>query len=97
MEELESDSGSLLPGDDVSTNLQTEQPALMLFLPAYHCYAELTAEIRKPVQECGTVTLTCGEPSRLESSLPTGALLNVAGCALMQGENMGLSHDIDAL
>lgn len=81
----------------MSTNLQTEQPALTLFLPVYHCYAELTAEIQNPAGERGTVTLARGEPSRSEGSLPAGALLNVAGCALVQGENTGLSHDIDAL
>lgn len=56
MEKFKSDSGSLVPGDDMSTNLQMEQPALRLLLPVYHCYAELTAEIQNPVQERGTVT-----------------------------------------
>lgn len=97
MGKFKSNSGCLVPGDGMSTNLQTEQPALVLFLPVYHCYGELTAEIQKPVQEHGVMTLAHGELSRLEASLAAGALLNVAGCALMQGENMGLSHDIDAL
>lgn len=44
---FKNNSGSLVPGDDMSTNLQTAQPALTLFLSVYHCYAELTAEIQK--------------------------------------------------
>lgn len=45
---FKNNSGSLVPGDNMSTNLQTAQPALTLFLSVYHCYAELTAEIQKP-------------------------------------------------
>lgn len=78
------------------TNLQTEQPTLVLFLPVCHCCAELAAEIQTPVWERGTVTLASIELSRLEGSLPTrlperGRLCSCAG------ENTGLSHDIDAL
>lgn len=90
MEKFKSGSGSLVPGDDMSTNLQTEQPAFTLFLPVYNCYAELSAEIQNPVRECRMVTRARSELSRSEGSLLAGALLNVAGCTLVQGENTGL-------
>lgn len=97
METFESESGSLVPSDDVSTNLPTEQPALMLLLLVYHCSAELTADYTESAQDGGMVTVTHGKLSRPESSLPVGTLWNVAGCTLVQGEDMGLFHDIDAL
>lgn len=81
----------------MSTNLQTAQPALVLFLPVYHCYAELTAEIQKPClgTRDGDSCLRRAEQARGLASY--GCSSDVAGYALVQGENTGLSHDIDAL
>lgn len=97
METFQSESGSLVPGDDVSANLQTEQPALTLLLPVCHRSAELGADYAESAEEGEMVAVTHGEPSRPESSLPAGTLWNVAGCTLVQGEDTGPFHDIDAL
>lgn len=78
------------------TNLQTEQPILVLFLPVCHCCAELAAEIQTPVWECGMVTLASIELSRLKSSLPTTLPEHGRLCSCA-GEDTGLCHDIDAL
>lgn len=78
------------------TNLQTEQPTLVLFLPVCHCCAELAAAIQTPVWERGTVTLASIELSRLEGSLPTRLPEHGRLCSCA-GENTRLSHDIDAL
>lgn len=66
------------------TNLQTEQPTLVLFLPVCHCCAELAAEIQTPAWECGTVT---GQHRAEQAGELTShhTPLNVAGCALVQG------------
>lgn len=80
----------------MSTNLQTEQPSLVLFLPVCHCCAELAAEIQTPVWEYRMVTLASIELSRPESSLHTTLPEHGRLCFCAE-DDTGLSHDVDAL
>lgn len=94
---FKSNSGSLVPGDDVSTNRQTSS-----LLSCCSCLS--AAATQNPLQKYKPPSGMRGQGLCLRGAEQVGGLAS-CGCfsergrlhSCVQGENTGLAHDIDAL